>query len=98
MHSVSSVVRIDIKPTIKQQPQNITGVLFSTVTLTCIAEGNPQPEIHWYKDGTRVLNSSTQLVIEELRPNNRGFYYCQAVNIAGTDKSHTVLVNIQGLL
>ena len=69
--------------------------------LTCVAEGYPEPEIRWYKDGTRIAplesSTSTSLVIEELRPNNRGFYYCEAVNSVGTARSHTVLVNIQGL-
>ena len=78
---------------------NITGDLFSTVNLICIAdEGYPEPEIIWYKDGTKVRTQSTPntLVIEELRPSDRGFYYCEAVNVAGTATSKTVLVNIKG--
>ena len=94
-----TVVRTTFKPQITNQPQNTTSQLFSTVTLTCVAEGYPEPEIHWYKDGKLIESSSTStsLVIEELRPNNRGFYYCEAVNSAGTARSHTVLVNIKGL-
>ena len=79
---------------------NIIGDLFSTVNLTCIAgEGYPKPEISWYKDGTKLNTPSTSnsLVFEELRPSDRGFYYCEAVNVAGTATSDTVLVNIQGL-
>ena len=86
---------------ITQQPQNITGELFSKVQLTCLAAGNPQPEIYWYKDGARVTIDSTessQLVIEEIRPDNRGFYHCQAVNSAGSVNSSTVLVKIKGML
>ena len=85
---------------ITMQPQNITGALFSTVDLMCLAEGSPQPEIHWYKDGAKMtLNSNTpsRLVIEELRPENRGFYHCQAKNSVGTVKSRTALVNIRGV-
>ena len=94
-----TVVRSAFKPQITNQPQNTTSQLFSTVRLTCVAEGYPEPEIHWYKDGKLLESSSasTNLVIEELRPNNRGFYYCEAVNTAGTARSHTVLVNIKGL-
>ena len=80
---------------------NITGDLFSTVNLNCIAdEGYPEAEIIWYKDGTKVRTPSTPntLVIEELRPSDRGFYYCEAVNVAGTATSNTVLVNIKGSL
>ena len=85
---------------ITTQPMNINGDLFSTVSLTCIAdEGYPEPEIFWYKDGTKLKTPSTSnsLVFEELRPSNRGFYYCEAVNVAGTATSDTVQVNIQGL-
>ena len=85
---------------ITTQPKNITGDLFSTVSLTCIAgEGYPEPEISWYKDGTKLKSPSTSnsLVFEELQPSNRGFYYCEAANVAGIAKSDTVLVNIQGL-
>ena len=63
-------VVIEVRPVIILQPQNITEALFSTVQLTCLAEGSPHPEIHWYKDGTKVAfnsNTSSQLVIEELR-------------------------------
>ena len=84
---------------ITTQPMNITGDLFSTVSLTCIAgEGYPEPEIFWYKDGTKLKSPSASniLVIEELRPSDRGFYYCEAVNVAGTATSDTVLVNIKG--
>ena len=94
-------VRFSFKPVITTQPINITGYLFSTVTLPCVAiEGYPKPEIIWYKDGTKVRTSSTPntLVIEELRPSDRGFYYCEAVNVAGTATSNTVLVNIKGKL
>ena len=94
-------VRTEFKPEITTQPMNITGDLFSTVNLTCIAdEGYPEPEIIWYKDGTKLRTPSTPntLVIEELRPSDRGFYYCEAVNVAGTATSNTVLVNIKGLL
>ena len=88
---------IEIKPRITTQPQNITGVLFSTVTLRCTAEGYPQPEYRWYKDGNEVDTTSNSLVIDELRPRDRGFYYCQAVNSAGTAKSDVALINIEGL-
>ena len=88
-----------ISPVIKQPPQNITGTLFSTVTLTCLAEGFPQPQIHWFKDGIRLRtqsSTSSELMIEELTPSTRGFYYCEAVNSADTVRSKDALVNIRG--
>ena len=94
-------VGISFKPVITTQPMNITGDLFSTVNLTCIAdEGYPEPEIIWYKDGTKLRTQSTPntLVIEELRPSDRGFYYCEAANVGGIATSNTVLVNIKGKL
>ena len=85
----------EISPWITEQPQNITGKLYSTVILRCLVEGNPRPEISWYKDGSRV-GGSISLTIEELKPNDRGFYHCEAVNSAGMVRSRTALVNIRG--
>ena len=96
---IVAAVTSRISPVIKQPPQNITGTLFSTVTLTCLAEGFPQPQIHWFKDGTRLItqsSTSSELMIEELTPSTRGFYSCEAVNSADTVRSKDALVNIRG--
>ena len=98
-HATTAAVIAAIRPRIITQPQNITGVLYSTVSLLCLAEGYPQPEIHWFKGGTRLPTdrvTSNSFEIAELELNDRGFYYCKAVNSAGTVRSHTVLINVEG--
>ena len=98
-HATTAAVIAAIRPRIITQPQNITGVLYSTVSLLCLAEGYPQPEIHWFKRGSRLPTdrvTSNSFEIAELELNDRGFYYCEAVNSAGTVRSHTVLINVEG--
>ena len=87
-----------IAPRIVTSPQSATGKLGSTVTLTCTAEGNPRPEIIWYRDGKQVnvaTVDSTHLVIT-LTPENRGFYHCVALNSEGQVHTDRVLVSIEG--
>lgn len=87
-----------IIPEIKEQPQNITGELFSSVTLSCLAEGFPQPVIDWYKNEQKLhdITGLNSLVIEVLQPKDRGFYYCEAINSAGGVKSNIAILNIRG--
>ncbi|XP_050498831.1 fibroblast growth factor receptor 4 isoform X2 [Diabrotica virgifera virgifera] len=61
------------------------------VRLTCRAEGNPKPNITWYRDDksppTRKLGnikiSPVSLTLEDLVPNDAGNYTCLVCNIVG---------------
>jgi len=83
-------------------PQIIAGLqtvfvnLYQSVNLTCVASGNPQPSIAWYKDG-RIIpgEGSPLLVIQEVELSDRGVYNCTATNSLGTTSSSAV-INING--
>ena len=97
------MVLIELPPVITKPPVNTVGQLYSQVELSCVAIGNPQPTILWYKDGQRLTNAVADfptLVFPELNLNNRGFYYCEAFSLQSgqkmSDMSETVIVNIEG--
>ena len=69
-----------------------------SITLECIAEGEPTPDIAWtkvYANGSDsgVLGTGTQFVLETSR-NNSGKYRCTADNEIGTAPNHTMKVEV----
>ena len=69
-----------------------------SVTLECIADGEPTPNITWTKvyahgSDSGVLGTGNQFVLETNR-NNRGKYRCTAYNGIGTAPNRTVKVEV----
>ena len=90
-------------PMIVDPPQNLTGDLYSRVTLSCTVTGNPQPRVTWYKDGQVVKDQDFNeytFTIQELGLEDRGFYHCRAANVidgvAQYASSYPAVVNIKG--
>lgn len=58
--------------------------------LRCRAEGNPRPEITWYKDGIPIRNSENALVegfslkLYNLQESDEGRYMCRVFNKLGS--------------
>ena len=101
MHS--SVGPIELPPVITKPPVDTVGQLYSEVELSCIATGNPQPTILWYKDGHRLTDAVADfptLVFPNLDLTDRGFYYCEAFSLQGgqrvSDISKPIVLNIEG--
>ena len=91
-----------IRPRITVPPRPISSQLHSIVNLTCIAEGNPQPNIEWYKDDVVIRDAKAFLYTFELGVNSRGWYTCRAVsNLEGGRSeqaiSDPVLVTIDSM-
>lgn len=81
-----------------------TVVLGQPVSLECVADGQPQPEVTWHKerrpvvDGThiRIFANGTLAIISTQR-SDAGLYTCTAKNLAGR-ASHDMRLVIQGKL
>ncbi|XP_041861640.1 receptor-type tyrosine-protein phosphatase F-like isoform X2 [Melanotaenia boesemani] len=87
-------------PTIDMGPQLKVVERTRTATMLCAASGNPDPEIHWFKDFVPVDIGSSNGRIKQLRSggtpirgalqienseeSDQGKYECLAVNRAGT--------------
>ena len=52
------IVKVHIPPRIRKSGRNNRAIVTGdTVTLSCqIVEGDPEPNIIWYKDGTKLEN------------------------------------------
>ena len=81
------------RPSFTKAPQVEIQTLGSRVELVCEAEGSPQPEIVWLKNGEEVLRGQTSLVIGSLSQGDVANYACNASNLAGYDYKN-VIVNI----
>ena len=82
-------------PVIVDDPLTMTVPLYGAVNLMCKAEGNPQPEIAWYKDDQKLNGvSSPVLNIQRVLVSDRGIYYCTANNSLGTATSKSATINI----
>ena len=94
---------VEIPPMIIKPPVDTVGQLYGEVELSCVATGNPQPTILWYKDGHRLTDAVADfptLVFLPLDLGDRGFYYCEAFNFQGgqrvNETSESVILNIEG--
>ncbi|XP_014275189.1 myosin light chain kinase, smooth muscle isoform X2 [Halyomorpha halys] len=56
------------------------------VTLSCKAEGHPEPELYWFKNGELLRHSGNELVLERLKEG--GLYVCEARNPLGKASTH----------
>ena len=83
----------------------------NSAMLKCKVVGEPEPDIHWYKDGVELKNSRKYkldfpdddvavLIVKETTLDDAGEYTCKAVNSSGTEESHAEIIvegNIQFL-
>lgn len=70
--------------------------------LSCEAEGAPPPSITWFKDGSRITNTSIKhvrgtsvMAFTPVRPENRGHYWCEANSTEGRTQSPTVFLTVK---
>ncbi|XP_066287844.1 vascular endothelial growth factor receptor 1-like [Branchiostoma lanceolatum] len=77
----------------------------TSMSLTCLADGVPSPEIRWFHDGEELAGDvagiqleagGERLVVERLSAEDAGIYTCTAVNRAGSVSSNGT-VTIEGL-
>ncbi|XP_078697272.1 protein amalgam-like [Branchiostoma floridae x Branchiostoma belcheri] len=76
------------------------------ITLQCVADGNPPPNITWVKDGGRLKSPprsqpvskdvrASSLVLPRVRLNDTGEYKCTASNGIGKSEARTMRLSIR---
>ncbi|KAL2094419.1 hypothetical protein ACEWY4_009138 [Coilia grayii] len=72
-----------------------------TITLTCVANGNPTPTVDWLRDGKVLLGNGKYKVIDgsltlaTVSREDRGGYSCRAYSLQG-EAIHTTRLLVQG--
>ena len=80
---------------ILKSPENTTKLLFEAVNLTCAADGYPPPVFEWYRDGLLIPNAvQSFLYIDQVTPDLRGYYICEAIDSQDNVTSNPWLVTI----
>ena len=73
--------RNETRPMIVQPPDNTTKPLFAAVNLTCATDGYPPPVFKWYRDSVLIPNAvQSFFYIDQITPDLRGYYTCEAIN------------------
>ncbi|XP_043941249.1 hemicentin-1 [Protopterus annectens] len=90
---------VHVPPVIEDGPHTATVHVGMSVSLACIAKGQPTPRITWRKDGAILVGNSKRYTITEdgflhihsAQVTDTGRYLCMATSPAGSDRKQTDL-------
>ncbi|KAI8488545.1 hypothetical protein Bbelb_338570 [Branchiostoma belcheri] len=86
--------------------ESVTAMVSDTVTIQCVADGDPTPNITWSKNGRRLRSQSSVMSrdvvvasvrVSKVRVNDSGTYLCKANNGVGGDSTKSLTLTIQQL-
>lgn len=84
VHFKRNVFLSSAKPRIQPAPSLLKALIGQTVTLPCVVQGEPSPEVSWFHNGLPVgTKNTTPLRIERASLGDQGTYQCVAKNSAG---------------
>ena len=99
-------------PHITEHPTSMTVPKNEPLTLNCKAEGIPEPEIKWFKDGIEVPTAPSNpeshrvilptgslfflRVIQNKKEHDGGNYWCEATNKVGSARSKNATLEVAG--
>ena len=91
-------------PVIREDPADASVLKQSPATLKCKADGNPKPDILWFKDGrpfpgperpeVLILEDGSSLFFLDVGNDDVGVYWCVARNSEGASKSQNATLVI----
>ena len=74
------------KPRIQPAPSLLKALIGQRVTLPCVVQGEPTPEVSWFHNGLPVgVKNTTPLRIQQVSLADQGTYQCVAKNNAGQE-------------
>ncbi|KAM4877133.1 hemicentin-2 [Thomomys bottae] len=85
--SLRYVLRVQVPPQVQQGPRVLKVLAGEALDLNCAAEGNPEPQLSWFKDGVALRGTGTtgSVHLVAVGPSDAGNYVCKASSSAGTD-------------
>lgn len=74
------------KPRIQPAPSLLKALVGQRVSLPCVVQGEPSPEVTWFHNGLPVgVKNTTPLRIQQVSLDDQGTYQCVARNSAGQE-------------
>ncbi|XP_068600500.1 LOW QUALITY PROTEIN: roundabout homolog 3 [Brachionichthys hirsutus] len=102
----SGTLQVHVPPQIVVRPRDQITAPGRTVTFLCGTKGNPPPAVFWQKEGSQMLlfpiqepsqsgrfsvSLSGELTITDAQVEDSGFYICQAISVAGSILTKSLL-------
>lgn len=105
-YSQKAKITVHTFPTFSKVPVNVTVRAGVNALLTCAAQGQPQPQIAWQKDGgddfpaarerrMHVVPDDNIFYIMNTKPSDMGVYSCTAQNAAGSIMANITLTVLE---
>uniref|UniRef100_A0A3Q2XQS5 Ig-like domain-containing protein n=1 Tax=Hippocampus comes TaxID=109280 RepID=A0A3Q2XQS5_HIPCM len=80
------------KPRIQPAPPLLKALVGQTVTLPCVVQGEPSPEVNWFHNGLPVgIKDTSPFRIQHVSMADKGTYQCVARNSAGQETLEIML-------
>ncbi|XP_035697887.1 protein amalgam-like [Branchiostoma floridae] len=106
VRSASDALKMDVRypASIISISDSLTGRAGDRITMQCVAEGNPLPNITWSRNGVRLRSDdrmlsrdvcASSLVLSNVPANATGTYVCTAVNNVGKSDVKSLLLSIR---
>lgn len=78
---------LPVPPQVQPGPRVLKVLAGEALDLNCVAEGNPEPQLNWFKDGVALRGEGPQGSVHfaAVQTSDAGLYRCEASSSAGTD-------------
>uniref|UniRef100_H0VN85 Hemicentin 2 n=1 Tax=Cavia porcellus TaxID=10141 RepID=H0VN85_CAVPO len=81
------ILRVQVPPQVQPGPHVLKALLGEALDLNCMAQGRPEPQLLWSKDGAALPRAGPagSVHFEAVQISDAGMYRCEATSSAGTD-------------
>ncbi|XP_072604459.1 hemicentin-2 isoform X2 [Vulpes vulpes] len=81
------IVQVQAPPQMQPGPRVLKVLAGEILDLNCMAEGSPEPQLSWSKDGVALQGGEPEgsIHFSAIRTHDAGWYRCEASNSAGVD-------------
>ncbi|XP_045626988.1 hemicentin-2 [Ursus americanus] len=81
------VLQVQVPPQVQPGPRVLKVLAGEILDLNCVAEGTPEPQLNWSKDGAALQGGGPKgsVHFSAIQTSDAGLYRCEASNSAGVD-------------